>query len=189
MTYRLAPAYGWPSGSDDVANAVRFVRANCQEFNADSNAIFIMGQSAGAAHVAGYLAHPQYEASSAIAGAILMSGMYDLTELGITPMQATYFGNDTAQHAARSTVKGLTANDCTLSIFDRRIRSGSLSTANRTNHEGSLKSLRATASSSVLCRTQSHLAGNGNRRRRRHRRSHHCRFYRAPNSLVMRTHR
>lgn len=120
MTYRLAPGAGWPAGSDDVASAVNFLRASSGEFGIDPNAIFVMGQSAGAAHVAGYVAHARYGAVTAIAGAILMSGIYDLTELGHSPMEEAYYGTDVARFAKQSSVKGLAATrvPCLFSIAE-----------------------------------------------------------------------
>jgi acetyl esterase/lipase len=119
MTYRLAPAAAWPAGSDDVASAVNFLRGRCATYGGNPDSIFVMGQSAGAAHVAGYVAHARYGAVKAIAGAILMSGIYDL-ELGHSPLEEAYYGTDADRFAKQSSVKGLAATrgPCLFSIAE-----------------------------------------------------------------------
>jgi hypothetical protein len=68
-----------------------------------------MGHSAGAVHVATYVSHPEFWGSngSGLAGAILVSGLYDLT--GMPPSEGTsaYFGTDPALYPARSSFSGL----------------------------------------------------------------------------------
>jgi triacylglycerol lipase len=61
-----------------------------------------MGHSAGAAHVAGFVAAPG--AAKKLAGCICISGLYDLT---ISPVNAAYFGADPALYAERSPLTGL----------------------------------------------------------------------------------
>jgi triacylglycerol lipase len=120
MTYRLAPGDVWPAGSDDVASAVGFVRAQCARHGADADQVFVMGQSAGASHVAGYVAHPHYGAVDSIAGAILMSGMYDLTGLKVTPMERAYYGTEADRYPERSMLSGLATTEvpCLFSIAE-----------------------------------------------------------------------
>ena len=60
MTYRLAPAHHWPCGPEDMALAVRWLRANIAAHGGDPEKIFLLGQSAGAVHVAAYIAHAQF---------------------------------------------------------------------------------------------------------------------------------
>ena len=57
MTYRLAPANRFPSGVEDLKRVVEWLRGNALAHGGDPEKIVIMGQSAGAAHVAGYVAH------------------------------------------------------------------------------------------------------------------------------------
>ena len=59
MTYRLAPAAPWPAGSEDVGAAVQFLHEAVERWGGDPKSIFLMGQSAGAVHVAGYVAEPR----------------------------------------------------------------------------------------------------------------------------------
>ena len=75
-TYRLAPDHKWPSGAADVGAVVGWVKANAARFGGDPGRIFLMGQSAGATHVATWsLVEVVLGAGGpAIAGAILVSG-------------------------------------------------------------------------------------------------------------------
>jgi acetyl esterase/lipase len=100
MTYRLAPAATWPAGSEDVGAAVRFLRANLERWGGDPNSVFLMGQSAGAVHVAGYVAQPRLP----IAGAILVSGIYDIARADRNPFQAAYYGEDASRFPEQSTL-------------------------------------------------------------------------------------
>src|SRR5690606_14680846 len=73
MNYRLAPAHPWPSGADDVARAADWLAANVAAHGGDPGRIVLVGQSAGATHVAGVLAEPDL-AQGNIAGAVMLSG-------------------------------------------------------------------------------------------------------------------
>lgn len=109
MTYRLAPDWSWPSGAEDVGLAVAWVRTNISKHGGDPTRIFLMGHSAGATHVAGYITIPQLQKSDGvgIAGAILVSGTYDLKADVDVPGQKAYFGSDTKVWEARSPAKGV----------------------------------------------------------------------------------
>jgi acetyl esterase/lipase len=111
MTYRLAPAAPWPAGSEDVAAAVRFLRADIGQWGGDPDGIFLMGQSAGAVHVAGYVAMPRLHGvpNGGVAGAILVSGIYDVARADRNPFQAAYYGEDASRWVERSTLGGLAA--------------------------------------------------------------------------------
>jgi hypothetical protein len=56
MTYRLAPEFTWPAGAQDVAAAVGWLRANIADYGGDPDRIVVAGNSAGAVHVADYIA-------------------------------------------------------------------------------------------------------------------------------------
>ncbi len=124
MTYRLAPASPWPAGSEDAGAAVRFLRDKIEQSGGDPNKIFLMGQSAGAVHVAGYVAEPQLHAApnGGIAGAIMVSGLYDVIRADRHPFQSAYFGDDATRWPEQSTLAKLaeTSIPCfyTLSEFD-----------------------------------------------------------------------
>jgi triacylglycerol lipase len=109
IEYRLAPQYVWPAVGEDLAAAVRWVKANAATHGADPNRIFLMGHSAGATHVAAYVSHPQFHGSggSGLVGAIFSSGTYDLTTAGQSEGRKLYFGTDLALLKERSPLPGL----------------------------------------------------------------------------------
>lgn len=124
MTYRLAPASPWPAGSEDVGAAVRFLHNKIEQSGGDPNRIFLIGQSAGAVHVAGYVAEPRLHAApnGGIAGAIMVSGLYDVIRADRHPFQSAYFGDDATRWPEQSTLAKLTETSVpcfyTLSEFD-----------------------------------------------------------------------
>lgn len=111
MTYRLAPAHAWPAGPEDVEQAVQFLRAQVAAYGGDPARIVLVGQSAGATHVASWLARQGCPAGSTaqIAGAAMLSGIYDLALSGPSPMHDAYYGADRALHPQRSTIAALAA--------------------------------------------------------------------------------
>jgi acetyl esterase/lipase len=117
MTYRLAPASPWPAGAEDIGTAVQWVADNIAARGGDGARIFLMGHSAGASHVAGYVSHPQFYRvkGGGLAGAIMVSGIYDLTTCPVGGAAETaYYGPDTSLYAERSALKGLLATDIPL---------------------------------------------------------------------------
>ncbi len=123
ITYRLAPAAPWPAGSEDAGAAVRFLHAACERWGGDPNGVFLLGQSAGAVHVAGYAAEPRLHlASGGIAGAIMISGLYDVARADRNSFNAAYYGEDATRWPEQSTLKKLaeTSVPClyTVSQFD-----------------------------------------------------------------------
>lgn len=121
MTYRLAPGAAWPAGAADVAAAIQWLRENIARFGGDAARILLIGQSAGAAHAAGYLAG-HGGARPAVMAAALLSGFYEPDAFHVDPMQESYFGCDRGRYPAQSTVLALAATDVpclfTISEFD-----------------------------------------------------------------------
>jgi acetyl esterase/lipase len=80
-TYRLAPQAPWPAGAEDLGAVVQWTSDKISERGGDPARVFLMGQSAGAVHVASYVAHTEFHKveGGGLAGAILLSGIYDLT--------------------------------------------------------------------------------------------------------------
>lgn len=118
MTYRLAPIYQWPSGIDDIHHLIRFIRHEGAEHGLDSDCIFLMGQSAGAAHAASYVAHPDLYApfGHGLSGVILLSGLYNFTSMPIGPMERSYIGDDFTLYEARSSLTGLLASNLPMMV-------------------------------------------------------------------------
>jgi acetyl esterase/lipase len=121
MTYRLAPEALWPDGRDDVIEAVRHLGDNAAEYGIAQGKIVIMGVSAGAAHVADTVANPG-EAAPHLAGAVMISGMYDLRIAEVDQFKPQYYGEDTGGWPLASSKAGLaqTKLPCmfTVSEFD-----------------------------------------------------------------------
>ncbi len=121
ITYRLAPEARWPDGRDDVIAAVRHLGENAAEYGIAPGRIVIMGESAGATHVADVVANPG-EAAAHLGGAAMISGIYDLRIAEIDPFKPQYYGEDKGGWPVASSKAGLaqTALPCmfTLSEFD-----------------------------------------------------------------------
>jgi acetyl esterase/lipase len=83
INYRLAPDHRFPAGAEDVGVALAWLRANVAEHGGDPDRIVVMGTSAGAVHIAGWLdLVAQGKASTEGArGAVLLSGLYGYTPL------------------------------------------------------------------------------------------------------------
>jgi triacylglycerol lipase len=111
MNYRLAPAHKWPAGSEDVASVVKWLRANIAPYGGDPERIFVIGSSAGGAHVAGYIADAKMwpsPAGTGVKGYLLLAGTFDY---GFADPKAAnfkgYLGDDAAKWDARSPLMGV----------------------------------------------------------------------------------
>jgi triacylglycerol lipase len=112
ITYRLAPDHRWPAGAEDVAAVIEWLRAHIAAHGGDPARIFVAGQSAGAAHVASYVAMtPLHGDGPPVAGAILLSGLYDVTRLEHSPFEQAYYGTEESRFAEQSSLPGLIASD------------------------------------------------------------------------------
>ena len=115
-TYRLAPAAKWPAAAEDVGSVVKWIKQNAAAYGGDPNRIYVMGQSAGATHVATYafLKNLQPAEGHGMAGVILISGRYEIDPAPDDPNLANaqaYFGADRSQYPRQSPlnyVKGST---------------------------------------------------------------------------------
>lgn len=105
MTYRLAPKHKWPAGREDIAAAIAYLRANIASHGGDPQRIYVMGHSAGAIHLAHYIAEAGARGDKAIAGAILLSGLFDFTGK-VGPGEKLYFSS-ADDFAAGSSIRGL----------------------------------------------------------------------------------
>jgi triacylglycerol lipase len=108
INYRLAPGAMWPAGAEDLARAVDWLASQVSRFGGDPGRIVVMGQSAGAVHVASYIAgHHRPAGALRAAAAIVLSGLYDLTRLEHSQFEQAYFGLDQARFAEQSSLEGL----------------------------------------------------------------------------------
>jgi acetyl esterase/lipase len=109
MTYRLAPAHKFPSGAEDLAALVQWLRDNVAQHGGSPNKIVLSGQSAGAAHVASYVAHQRFHVAEngGIAGAVMMSGIYDTLNTAPNDFNRAYYGEDRADLGPASMQAGL----------------------------------------------------------------------------------
>src|SRR5579863_1314402 len=80
MNYRLAPDNPWPAGAQDVATALQWLRVHAGEHGGDGDRIVLIGTSAGAVHISGFLMR-EPKAGQMIRGAVLLSGLYGYTPL------------------------------------------------------------------------------------------------------------
>lgn len=116
MTYRLAPQSPWPAGAEDVASAVEWVSKEITERGGDPSRVYLMGHSAGAIHVASYVSHPEFYKvrNGGLKGAIMVSGIYDLTAGPLNEPERSYFGNDPSRYPGESSLSGLLKTDIPL---------------------------------------------------------------------------
>jgi acetyl esterase/lipase len=110
-TYRLAPQSVWPAGAEDLASVVQWVSEKTGARGGDPARVYLMGHSAGAVHVASYVSHPElYKVKDGgLAGAIMVSGIYDLAATPAGDNERIYFGDDPAHYPERSSLQGLLA--------------------------------------------------------------------------------
>jgi acetyl esterase len=103
MEYRLAPANTYPSGSQDVAGAVAWVREHIAQYGGDPEQIYLMGHSAGAAHAASYAYDQRHQpaAGHGLAGLIVVSGRVRAENIVENPNARkveAYYGADAARY-------------------------------------------------------------------------------------------
>jgi acetyl esterase/lipase len=111
--YRLAPESRWPSGPQDVVAAWQWVQSEAARWGGDPKRVVLMGESAGAAHVAAATLCRAFQPPSwRIAAAVLLSGPYNAglegsarAQFGIAtpdPRNEAYFGSDPAAWTKRA---------------------------------------------------------------------------------------
>jgi len=125
INYRLAPAFTYPAGAQDIAAAVTWIVEHIGEYGGDPTRIFLSGQSAGAMHVADYVVgHGGYGPHGrALAGAILASCLYDVGRATAKDLHTAYWGEDRSKWPEYATLAGLIETDlpllCTVSELDQ----------------------------------------------------------------------
>jgi acetyl esterase/lipase len=103
--YRLAPADPWPAGAQDVDRVLQWVRDQSDAINAIPGAIHLIGQSAGASHVASWLFDRTLEATQrpTVVAVVLMAGFYK-AQAPLAPPIRSYFGADESKYVERSPI-------------------------------------------------------------------------------------
>lgn len=116
MQYRLAPGHRFPAGAEDVARAVAWLRDHAAEHGGDPLNIVLVGHCTGATHVGGYLADQSLHVGpgAGIAGAVLMSGIYDPRNATVDEGATAYFGADRRSWAQASCAADLLSTDVPL---------------------------------------------------------------------------
>jgi acetyl esterase len=105
--YRLAPECRWPSGPEDVIAACVAVRAQAIDWGGAPDRIVLVGESAGAAHVAAAAFITRFQPPAwRIAGGALLSGPYNAGLEALAPQalgieqpdmrNTAYFGDEPA---------------------------------------------------------------------------------------------
>jgi triacylglycerol lipase len=112
ITYRLAPEHTWPSGAQDVAAAVAWIRDNIADYGGDPDRIVVAGNSAGAVHVASYVTGQGGGSLDGVRGAAMLSGFYrvPLDERG--DLERAYYRDTQAEDT--DTLAGLTSAEIPL---------------------------------------------------------------------------
>lgn len=109
VEYRLAPEAAFPSGARDVGLAVDWVIEHIGDLGGDPSRVFLVGHSAGGAHVASYVfdAAARGRPAPRVAGQILIGARVRADVRPENPNAAgvrAYFGDDVARYAARSPI-------------------------------------------------------------------------------------
>jgi acetyl esterase/lipase len=113
MTYRLAPEFKWPSGAQDVAASIGWIREHIAAYGGDPDRIVVTGNSAGAVHVASYVVGQGGGRGAdgglpGVQGAALLSGIYRLRTMRPGEPGHAYYGLD--PDPASATLPGLVAS-------------------------------------------------------------------------------
>jgi triacylglycerol lipase len=116
INYRLAPEFGYPSGAEDVCAAVTWTVEHIADYGGDASRVFLAGQSAGSMHVADYVVgHGGFGPyGRALAGAVIVSCIYDVARATRKDLHTAYWGQDVARWADFSTLQGLIDTDLPL---------------------------------------------------------------------------
>lgn len=97
--YRLAPEARYPEATRDIASVVQWMRHNAARLNVDPDRIFLMGHSAGGAHVGSYAYDRRHQPADGhgLAGVLIISGRVRADGRADNPNArrvAEYYGSD-----------------------------------------------------------------------------------------------
>ncbi|WP_296049139.1 alpha/beta hydrolase [uncultured Alteromonas sp.] len=110
INYRLAPEFTWPSGGEDLAKVVTWLKENVADWGGNPEKLFLIGTSAGANHVATY--NQLYPQQQEVRGLLFLSGLY-----GVTPLddRDTHYYGEPALYPNRMALPSLVS--CPLPLF------------------------------------------------------------------------
>jgi acetyl esterase len=113
--YRLAPEARYPEAPRDIASVVQWMRTNAGRLNVDANRIFLMGHSAGGAHVGSYAYDKRHHPAEGhgLAGALIISGRVRADARADNPNArrvAEYYGSDASVYDDLSPVSHIDKN-------------------------------------------------------------------------------
>ena len=113
--YRRAREAAWPAGAQDVQAVLHWAHAHMTQFSTAPLPVFVIGQSAGASHVASWFfdAAARGGPRATVDGVLLMSGFYRAS----TPLAeniAAYFGDDERLYPERSPIAHAQRDDTPL---------------------------------------------------------------------------
>ena len=99
--YRLAPDAVYPEATRDITKIVQWMRDNADELGVDPNRIFLMGHSAGGAHVGSYAYDKRLQPAGGpgLAGLIIVSGRMRADNRSDNPNARrveAYYGSDSS---------------------------------------------------------------------------------------------
>jgi acetyl esterase len=106
LEYRLAPEAAYPSGAQDIAAAISWIKLHIADFGGNPQHIILVGHSAGGAHAASYAVDPLMSETSEsscsdISGLVLISARLRADVLPGNPNAAgvkAYWGDDSANY-------------------------------------------------------------------------------------------
>jgi acetyl esterase len=115
IEYRLAPEHPYPAATEDVALALQWAVRHAAEFGGDPDSIFLMGHSAGGAHVGSYGLDRRFldDAHRHVAGLIIISGRVRADNSSENPNARkveAYYGTDASVYEDRSPVSHVSAD-------------------------------------------------------------------------------
>lgn len=113
--YRLAPRHPFPCATQDVALALEWAIERAGAFGGDPDNIFLMGHSAGAAHVASLAYDPLFACAAHrhVAGSIIVSGRVRADNSVENPNARkveAYYGSDAARYDELSPISHVRAD-------------------------------------------------------------------------------
>ncbi|WP_353475942.1 alpha/beta hydrolase (plasmid) [Salipiger sp. H15] len=118
MNYRLAPAAHWPAGAEDVGAALGWLSAHVAEHGGDPSKIVVIGDSAGAMHVADYVFREELQhAGDGVIGAVLISPpVADLRARALDPERDLLYYGAKGDRAAQSVVGAVAGREIPVMI-------------------------------------------------------------------------